>query len=172
VLRVSLIGTLLVVAYALLGIYQILVLNPLAAVPGTPIEQIRAEVAASQGVDDRFLVVGFLSLGPLLAVALLIVAVARLPHAPWLVAGGYLELLVLGAPAYFVARFSSGMNLADTHAIGGTDYSPWGGALYATSAVALGALIALLVAHGRRRGSRPAPDVSHLQDSGPHNLRK
>ena len=43
--RVALVGTLAVLAYAALAGLQILVLNPLAAVPGRTLPQIEAEMA-------------------------------------------------------------------------------------------------------------------------------
>lgn len=129
--------------YAALAFVQIRVLNPLAAVPGKPLDDIWDEVAVSQGSADVVIVPSILVLGPLLAVALLVCAMRWLRDEPRLVAASYLGLIVLGAPAYFIASFSPGMNLADTFLINGGDYSPWAQPLYLASAVALVLLIGL-----------------------------
>ena len=68
---VALIGTGAVVAYALLAAVQILVWNPQAAVPGVGLAQIYADVAATGESMAAGMVIAFLAVGPLLAIALL-----------------------------------------------------------------------------------------------------
>lgn len=68
---VALIGTGAVVAYALLAAVQILVWNPQAAVPGVGLDQIYADVAATGESMAAGMVIAFLAVGPLLAIALL-----------------------------------------------------------------------------------------------------
>ena len=70
---VALIGTGAVVAYALLAAVQILVWNPQAAVPGVGLDQIYADVAATGESMAAGMVIAFLAVGPLLAIALLVV---------------------------------------------------------------------------------------------------
>lgn len=149
-LGISIVGTVLVTLYAVWAYFHIMVLNPLAAVPGLPLEEIWRQVDASQGSTHRILVPAILVLGPLLALALLVVGQQWAPSRPGGIAAGYLWLLVLGAPAEFAASFSPGMNLADTYAISGADASPWGLPLLAISGLALLALIVLGAAIGVR----------------------
>ena len=74
---VALIGTGAVVAYALLAAVQILVWNPQAAVPGVGLDQIYADVAATGESMAAGMVIAFLAVGPLLAIALLVGAWRR-----------------------------------------------------------------------------------------------
>lgn len=142
---VAALGTVLVTAYALLGALQILVLNPLAAVPGKTLEQIHAEMALmneslSAGPPIIFAVIG-------VALALLVGLIAaprRDATLPALI-GAYLGILVAGTPAYFVASFGPGMALADAFGISGADYSSWSRVLYGVSLLALVALIGVVV---------------------------
>ena len=84
---VALIGTGAVVAYALLAAVQILVWNPQAAVPGVGLDQIYADVAATGESMAAGMVIAFLAVGPLLAIALLWLGARQLrdaPRPPWL----------------------------------------------------------------------------------------
>jgi hypothetical protein len=135
-------GTLAVIAYAVFAEIQILVLNPLAAVPNESLEAIWARMSPP-GAIDRQLTTGILSVGVILAVVLLAGSLLSLRGRPRAVAAGFLGLLVLGAPAYVLASFSPGLNLADTFGVDGADYSPWANVLYAASAVALVGLVIL-----------------------------
>lgn len=93
---VALIGTGAVVAYALLAAVQILVWNPQAAVPGVGLDQIYADVAATGESMAAGMVIAFLAVGPLLAIALL-VGVWRRPEGRASVVGvRFLALLALG----------------------------------------------------------------------------
>jgi hypothetical protein len=149
---VSSIGVLAVVAYAALGTVQILVLNPLAAAPGSTLPEIRRDLAATGGSLGEELVFGILGIGVVLAVGVAVVAlVGRMPAA--LAAMVFLGLLVVGPMGYFAASFGAGMSLADAYGIGGADYSPWARPLYATSILAL--VVVIVVAIRTRRSSRP-----------------
>jgi hypothetical protein len=140
---VATLGVLLVTAYAALAEIQILVLNPMAAVPSKPLTEIWAVMVREQGDYDRPVTTSLLAVGPVLAVALMVWALLRLRTRPRTVAAAYLGLLVLGTPAYAVASFSPGMNLADTFGIDGADYSPWAEPLSAVSAAAVVGLVIL-----------------------------
>ncbi|WP_322409789.1 hypothetical protein [Microbacterium invictum] len=149
-LGIAVVGTLLVTLYAVWAYVHIMVLNPLAAVPGLALEEIWREVEQSQGSIHRITVPAFLAVGPLLALVFLVCSQVWLRQRPALVAIAYLGLLVFGAPGEFVASFMSGMNLADAFLISGADYSPWAAPLMIISAVAFVALIAAIVAVGLR----------------------
>lgn len=164
VTAISLAGTALVIAYAFWAYLQIWVLNPLAAMPGMPLADIWRAIGQSQGYFDMQSTLIFLMIGPLLATGLLIGGTIGLRHQWWLVAGGYLLILLLGTPAYFVASLSPGMNLADTFGIDGADYSPWAAPLFLVSLTALAGLILGCVwmsvrASQRRQALAPALPV-------------
>ena len=133
---VAVIGTVVVVAYALLAAVQILVLNPLAAVPGAELSQIYADVAAAGESMGAPLVMAGLAVGPVVAIGLLVRAWRRPDGEARIVAVQYLALVALGAFGYFWASFGPGMALADTYGIGGGDHSPWAKPLQAASGVA------------------------------------
>lgn len=150
---VACIGTLVVWAYAGLALAQVLILNPLAAVPGESLTQIIRDVEAAGESFGVWLVVVCLVLGPAAAVVALVRARSATGAVP--VAVVYLGLLALGALAYFWASFGPGMALADTYFIAGGDYSPWGRLLYAVSGAALVALLALVAWRLLRLASHP-----------------
>src|SRR5690606_23105834 len=110
---------------------QIFALNPEAAVPGVPLEQIRADMAAAGESMHPGLGIGIMAVGPLIALLLLVLAVRRTDATPIAIAVAYLVLLGFGPLAYFAAAFGPGMSLADTYGISGADYSPWALPLYA-----------------------------------------
>ena len=136
--RVALVGSASVVVYGLLGVVQIAVLNPLAAVPGAALGQIRADMDAARETLGAWWVL--MAVGPAIAIALLVGTWRRPERQPGTVASWYLVLLALGTPAYFVASFGPGMALADTYGIGGADSSPWALPLHVTSGLAVIAL--------------------------------
>lgn len=141
---IAIFGVLAVAGYAALAAAQILVLNPLAAVPGLSLAEIRVEMdAADESLGDGA-VLGFLGFGVALAVAAAAICLVRRASAR-LTAAVFLGLLVLGAPAYFVASFGPGMALADTFFISGGDASPWAMALQIASFVALLVLVPIVV---------------------------
>ncbi len=159
--RVAVVGTTAVVAYAVVAVLQVLVLNPLSAVPGRPLGQIYADVeAAGESMHVGF-VIFVLALGPAIGVALL--RRAR-ESSRLVVAGWYLTLVAFGAPAYFWASFGPGMAIADTYLIGGGDSSAWGYVLYASSGLAMVALLA--VAAGRMKGHEPSKSARSTGRTG------
>ena len=148
---VAVLGTVSVVAYGLLAAVQIMVLNPLAAVPDVGLGQIRADMDAAGETLGAWWVL--MAVGPALVIALLVRVGKRPELQPRMVASRYLILLALGTPAYFIASFGPGMALADRYGIGGGDASPWAVPLHVTSMLAVIAL-AGLAAWNRSRVSR------------------
>lgn len=150
-------GTAAVTAYALIGILTILVLNPLAAVPGSDLAQINETMrAANESMAPIFVCVTLL-LGPIGAVIIAAVAWTRNRRAGSL-AVTYLVILLFGAPAYMMASFPAGMGLADTYGISGADYAPTGYVLYLVSCaagIALLVTVALRPLLNRRRTAAP-----------------
>lgn len=149
----------IVILYAVWASIQILILNPLAAVPGKTLEQIRGDLASAGESFAEAYVIGVLLVGVALA-AITLVAIAiwkdATPASATLI---YCGLLSFGAFGYFWASFGPGMSLADTYGISGGDASPWAVPLYVVSALALvGALVALFASLPGRiaPGARPA----------------
>ncbi|MGR2752758.1 hypothetical protein [Agromyces arachidis] len=152
---VALIGFAVIAAYAVLGALQIIVLNPMAAVPGRSLPEIHAAVAdAGESLSPVapivFAVVGMVLGGGVLAYAW--AAPIRTP--PAVIAAVDLVILVLGAPAHFIAGFSSNLALADAFRISGTDHSGWSSLLLAASGAALVALAVLVVVLAARTRTR------------------
>ncbi|MDN4474227.1 hypothetical protein [Demequina zhanjiangensis] len=131
-----------VTVYSGWAIVQILVLNPLWAVPGTPLRQIYTEVEAAGQSMDVWLVVSFLAFGPLAMLAIAFLAAAR-PLAWWIPSVVGLGLLTLGPLAYWWASVAPAIGLADTYFISGGDHSPWAWPLVVVSALALLGLVVL-----------------------------
>ncbi|MFT3876207.1 MAG: hypothetical protein QM708_07290 [Propioniciclava sp.] len=153
----SLAGTALVVLYAAFAAVQILVLNPLAAVPGQSLDQIHAGLAAQGETLAPPLVLITLGIGVALALAVLVRSWRHHDTDPWSAILSYSALLTLGAPAYFVASFGPGMALADAYGISGADYSPWAAPLYVISLITLvSTVVAMNVLAGKRRASGTA----------------
>lgn len=145
-------GVLAVVAYAALLAVQELVLDPLAAVPGTPLAAIYAELDR-QGFDVGGDVVGVVviaSIGVVLALVVAVVTLWRRVEAHF-VAAWFLGILAAGAVPAFAAGFQLGMDVADGYGIGGEDHTIWAGVLYIASLVALVAIPVVLVVGERRR---------------------
>jgi hypothetical protein len=140
---VAIAGTVVVAMFAALGAVQVLVLNPLAAVPGATLDQIDTELAAAGESLGAPLVLLIMALGAVLAGALLVLTLRGRPTTR-VVAIGYLTLIMLGTPVYWVASFGAGMALADTYGISGADYSPWSMPLHLAGGAALTALVVLL----------------------------
>ncbi|WP_313354579.1 hypothetical protein [Microbacterium sp.] len=146
------VGVLAVAAYAALAAVQILVLNPLAAVPGEKIAAIYADMDAAGETMPVTMPLLILGIGVAAAIVVAVLSIrSRLEpaHSALL----FLLLLMLGAPGYFVASFGPGMNLADTFMIGGADYSRWSLVLFAVSLAAAAAAVVLAL---KTRGPRPA----------------
>jgi len=146
------VGVIAVIVYAALAALQILVLNPVAAVPGSSLAAIYAEMDAAgetMPVTMPLLILGFGVAAAIVVAVLSIRSRLEPAHSALL----FLLLLVLGAPGYFVASFGPGMNLADTFMIGGGDYSRWSLVLFAVSLAAAAAAVVLAL---RMRGPHPA----------------
>ena len=155
---IAICGTLLITAYAVLAALQIIVLNPLAAVPGATLDEIHEEMARMGESPGIPVTIAILGLGVLLAGALLVLIAVRADATPFAAATACLLMLVLGAPAYFIASFGPGMALADAFLISGADSSPWAIPLYMTSGAALLVLLALIVIESARSSTaRRAP---------------
>lgn len=144
---VAVVGVVVVAAYAALLAVNALVLDPLAAVPGSSLTQIHARVdAAGMSVagDVRGVVV-IASIGVALAIAAAVVGLAaRLPAT--VIAVMHLGVLAAGAVATFASGFFLGMDVADTGGTGGGAHTIWSGVLYLTSLAALVAIPVLFVA--------------------------
>jgi hypothetical protein len=149
---IALAGFLLVVGYAAAGALQVLVWNPLAAVPGSTLSEIHVAMDRVNESLAAPVVLIWATTGTLLAATVLIAAL-RHSISGKTAAALDLLLLALAAPAHWIASFPAGMGLADAFAISGGDHAPWGGVLYAVSAVSLVALIAVVVRRNR------TPDV-------------
>ncbi|MGF9648885.1 hypothetical protein AAIH32_12970 [Pseudarthrobacter oxydans] len=139
-------------AYSVVGAYQILVWNPLAAVPGATLHEIYAAMDRANESLSAPTVFVWAGMGTLLAVAVLI-ATLRQSISRKAAVVLYLLLLVMGAPTHMMASFPAGMGIADAFAISGGDHAPWGAALYTVSVVAFLALVFV----GLRRNSSEAP---------------
>lgn len=150
---VGVVGFLLVVAYATTAALQILVWNPLAAAPGESLDEIYAHLAA---VGEDFsvpTVLGYLAIGPLLALAPLILSWRRGAGVRGIVTA-YCGILAAGALGYFMASFGPGMSLADAYDISGGDHAPFGLVLAIVSAVALVAGVVIGIPMARRTEER------------------
>ena len=144
-LSIATLGTVAALAYAALSVWQILWLNPLAAVPGSDLSTIQKKLTDAGESLGAPTVVVMMAVGPLIAAALFILTATANAMTPWLTAMLYLALLSFGAIAYFFASFGAGMALADTYMIGGADYSPWARPLYLTSLISAVALVIVAV---------------------------
>lgn len=140
---VGCVGFLLVIGYAVLGMLQVLVLDPLAAVPDMSLEEIYIHAARSNETIHVWVVVTLLDPGLLLGLGSLVLSFRR--GATWVqsaaVASG---LLFLGGLPFFWAWFGVGMNIADAFGTSGGDHTGLGAVMWATSGC--GALVLLLLA--------------------------
>lgn len=144
--------------YAALLAVEALVLDPLAAVPGTSLSMIHAELGR-QGFSvgtDVAAVVGIALVGVGLAVGLatsLLVTRAR-TH---VIAAVLLGVVALGGPMTWWSGFWLGMDVADAYGVDGGAHTVWAGVLLVSSAIALAAIPFVLVigqAVGVRRTAR------------------
>ncbi len=157
-------GSLLVLAYVALGALQVLVLNPLAAVPDRTLPEIYRDAAAANEPFAVGWVVAFAVIGAALSLGNLLLALRR--QATWrgsAVCG--LLILMLGAPAYFWASFSIGMSIADGFGTSGGDHSGWSGALFVVSGCAFLTLLLLAVEAGLRKAARSVGTRRTVADS-------
>ncbi len=139
---IAIVGVLAVAAYAVWGAVHMLVANPLTAVPGRSLDEIYEAIADAGQMFSLAWVLGVLGAGVLLAVAAAWVCIAA-KAPPIVAAAGPLALLMLGAPAYFMASFAPGMALADTFMISGRSHSGGHLPLYAISLLAAVAIVVL-----------------------------
>jgi hypothetical protein len=152
---VAVVGVLVVTLYAALLAVQELVLDPLAAVPGTSLGAIHTHLER-QGFDVRGDVVAVLvtaSIGVVLSIVVATVTL-RTRVGPHLVVAWMLGIIAAGAVPFFVAGFQLGMDVADGYGVGGGAHTVWAGVLLVTSAVALVAIPVVLVFGERCRAVR------------------
>lgn len=154
-LWISIVGVLAVTIYAALAAVQILVLNPLAAAPGLTLDQIRAELSGAGESLNAPTTIMILGVGVVLALALAVIVMTS-RAVPMIAAAGFLSLLMLGAPGFFIASFGPGMALADTFMISAGIYLPGVRAFYITSASAAALLVLGGVVAVLRARSAPA----------------
>lgn len=141
-------GFFVVVGYAVVGALQILVWNPLAAVPESTLSEINSELAQANETLAAPLVLAWAVIGMLLAAAVLLAALLGAISRVRVVVTLDVLILVFAVPAHWVASFPAGMGIADTFATTGADHAPWGMVLYALSAAALVGLIAVPLVDG------------------------
>lgn len=156
--RAGLIGLGVIATYAALGALQILVWNPLAAVPGATLGEIHADLDRADETLATPLVIVWALIGTALAAAVFLAAVRRSITRVRGVVALDLLILVLAAPAHWFASFPAGMGIADAYLTTGADHAPWGMVLYAVSGAALVTLIAFLVG-GRLAARSGQPDT-------------
>jgi hypothetical protein len=128
--------------YAVVALLIITVWDPMAAAPQLSYAEIVSELAA-HGVDVGAVTlrVGLWSaVGVALSGIVSALALTRVPR-PWTVTAWQLGLLVAGAPAFFVASFALGMDVADTFGVTGQPHTPFTGVLYLVSALAFALLL-------------------------------
>jgi len=155
---IALVGTVLVLGYAAFAAVQILVLNPLAAVPGSTLAEIHRDLGDAGESLMPASVFPILGIGVVLALVFLI----RMPadaQGPRSTVIAYAVLLMLGAPGYFLASFGAGMALADTYGISGADASSWSMVLFVVSVLSSLTAAALTV-DGMLRARRARPSVA------------
>lgn len=141
-------GYLSVMGYAVVGVFQILVWNPMAAVPGATLDEIHAVMERANESLSAPVVLVWAATGTLLAAAVLI-ATLKQSISIKVTTVLYLLLLALGAPSHMMASFPAGMGIADAFATSGGDHAPWGVMLYIVSALAFLALPVVAVSRNR-----------------------
>ncbi|SDQ08047.1 hypothetical protein SAMN02800687_0198 [Curtobacterium sp. UNCCL20] len=157
---VAVVGVLVVTLYAALLAVQQLVLDPLAAVPGSSLGAIHAHLER-QGFDVRGDVVAVLvtaSIGVALAITVAILTLWRRVE-PHFVVAWMLGIVAAGAVPFFLAGFQLGMDVADGYGVSGGAHTAWAGVLYGTSGIALVAIPVVIVFGERRRALRTASET-------------
>ncbi len=149
--RIAATGTAAVAAYAGFAAVHLFVLNPLAAVPGRSLGEIRSDVVAAGESLGHGIVSVILGLGVLAAVLVWRGSLRARQATAVTTLQVYLALLAAGAPAFFWASLVPGMALADTYGISGAAYSPWGTVLYVVSTLALVGLVVVTRRESRRQ---------------------
>lgn len=169
---VAVVGALLVTAYAVVGVLQVLVWNPLATVPGRSLAEIHVEL---DRVGQSFSPVPPLLFGVAgVAIAgwLLVTALRSRDLSPLHVVIEFSLVLAAGAPALALVSFTPGMQLADGFLTTGGDHAPGAVPLWWTSSAAVVVAIAaagVSVSRSRRTAAAagPAGDPSPAPSSGP-----
>ena len=131
------VGSSVLTAYSIAGACQILVWNPLAAVPGATLSEIYAALDAAGETLGAPRVIAWSAVGVALAVGGLVGTILGRAPRPRHVVAGYLALVVLAAPSHMFVAFTGGVGIADAFATSGGDHAPWGGMLYLASGLAL-----------------------------------
>jgi hypothetical protein len=162
------IGVLVVAGYALVGVLQVLVWNPLAAAPGAALGEINAHLERANETLAAPLVLGWALTGTALATGVLVAALRRHITTVRGVVALDLLILVLAAPSLWLASFPAGMGIADAYGTTGADHAPWGMALYALSAVALVVLMVLLATMTVGGKKWPADQSTPGAHAAPH----
>ena len=141
-----LVGPVIVLAYATVMVLTITVWDPPAAVPSLTYPEIIAGLNAA-GVSVTAEVIALIVWAYLgVGLALVLCILGFTGHAGrGAVVLGHLALIAAGAPAYFWGAISLRIDIADTFAASGGDHTALGGVLYATSGVALLALVAVSI---------------------------
>lgn len=152
VMPIVLVGVLVTGAYAWIGAMQILVWNPMAAVPGMTLDEIKTAMSAANEPLAEAHVYVWAAIGVCLALGFGMYGVLKVPDLPWTIARWFLVILVLGTPTYFFASFNPGMSIADAFATSGGDHAPWSRILYGISLLAL---ITLMLTVTRRDNAQP-----------------
>lgn len=142
----SVLGIVVVGAYAALMAYESLVLDPLAAVPGASLQDIHSHLTESgMNVEaDIAAVIRTSAIGVGLAVIAAAVGIWR-RVSPTTLAIMFLALVAAGAAPAFLNGFALGMDVADAYGVSGGAHTIWPGVLYMTSLAALIALVVLIV---------------------------
>ncbi|WP_286179971.1 hypothetical protein [Arthrobacter sp. ISL-95] len=146
---VSIVGLLTIAGYTLTSALQILVWNPLAAVPGASLDEIHEGLARRNESISLVGVLTWSGIGTLLGVLVVLLTATRVISRMRTVVIFQLLILVLGAPMYFFASFSAGMALADAFFISGGDYAPWGSLLCLVSGAALVGVLMVMIFRGK-----------------------
>lgn len=142
IVPIVLVGELATAVYATIGAFQILVWNPMAAVPGTSLQEIKSAMSAANEPLVEAPVYVWALAGPIIALAFGIFSIVRFPDLPWAVTRIFLMFIILGTPTYFFASFNPGMSIADAFATSGGDHAPWSKILHCMSFLSLVFLLA------------------------------
>ena len=133
---IVLVGVLITAAYALIGALEILVWNPVAAVPGMSLKEIKTAMSSANEPLLEAPVYVWALVVPVLALAGGTFSIMRFPDRPWRIIRFFLIIIMLGMPTYYFFSFNPGMSIADAFATTGGDNSPWSRILYGMSLLA------------------------------------
>jgi len=156
-LLVGLAGIGAVSAYASLMAVQALVFDPLAAVPGSTLDQIHGELrnAGNDVTRDIISILVAAAIGFSLAIATAALGLRR-RLSPLVMIEIFLAILTLGGVVAWGSGFALGMDIADTYMTTGGDHTGWAGVLYVTSLVSLITLAVVAVRAALRSRSTQA----------------